>query len=310
MIRDFRFVYSLLFAFLCCTLTPAMDRLPSPPPLGRLVDVGGYRVHVYCTGKGSPAVIITGAGYSSDWGLVQPAIASFTQVCTYDHAGIAWSDHLPAGGPVDSCATRVNEVHEALKALHIHGPYVMVGQSLGALVSRYFERTYPQEVAGIVTVDHAFFIVHRSLPPGPPSLFGPPQNAPAPHVIPEGATIGRGHFEKLDRKDYELHQWAASLGGAEIATKSMEIVQACTSEIQAMAGNDPLPMKAQPIIVLRTPRPLITPEEQLLAMSSNSQARVAPESGHYIMIDRPDLVIQAIKDVVNAVRNHTPLETQ
>jgi hypothetical protein len=59
----------------------------SPPPLGKLVDVGGYRVHLYCVGSGSPAVVILGAGYSFDWGLVQPQVARITQVCAYDHSG-------------------------------------------------------------------------------------------------------------------------------------------------------------------------------------------------------------------------------
>jgi len=74
----------------------------APQPLGRLVDVGGYRVHVYCVGNGSPTVVITGAGYSFDWGLVQPEVAKFTRVCAYDHSGIAWSDP----GPKDTCSLR------------------------------------------------------------------------------------------------------------------------------------------------------------------------------------------------------------
>jgi hypothetical protein len=73
-----------------------------PAPLGKLVDVGGYRVHLYCTGTGSPTVVIVGAGFSFDWGLVQPEVAKFTQVCSYDHSGIGWSDP----GPKDSCSLR------------------------------------------------------------------------------------------------------------------------------------------------------------------------------------------------------------
>jgi hypothetical protein len=90
----------------------------SPPPLGKLVDVGGYKVHLYCTGAGSPTVVIVGAGFSFDWGLVQPEVANITQVCSYDHSGIAWSDD----GPADSCALRVREIHEALKNAGIKGP--------------------------------------------------------------------------------------------------------------------------------------------------------------------------------------------
>src|ERR1700693_2359389 len=74
----------------------------SPAPLGQLVDVGGYRVHLYCTGSGSPTVVIIGAGFSFDWGLVQPEVARTTQMCSYDHSGTAWSDD----GPTDSCSLR------------------------------------------------------------------------------------------------------------------------------------------------------------------------------------------------------------
>src|SRR5208282_2624656 len=99
----------------------------APEPLGKLVDVGGYRVHLYCTGTGSPTVVIVGAGYSFDWGLVQPEVAKFTQVCSYDHSRIAWSDD----GPKDSCSLRVGEVHTALRNTGINGSYVLVGHSLG-----------------------------------------------------------------------------------------------------------------------------------------------------------------------------------
>jgi hypothetical protein len=94
-----------------------------PPPIGKLVDVGGYKVHLYCTGTGSSTVVIVGAGFSFDWGLVQPEVAKSTQVRTYDHSGSAWSDD----GPTDSCTLRVNEIHNALKNAGIKGPYVLVG---------------------------------------------------------------------------------------------------------------------------------------------------------------------------------------
>jgi pimeloyl-ACP methyl ester carboxylesterase len=123
----------------------------APQPLGRMVDVGGYRVHLYCIGSGSPTVVITGAGYSFDWGLVQPEVAKFTRVCAYDHSGVAWSDP----GPMDKCSLRVGEIHSALKNANITGPYVLVGHSLGALVSRLYASKYEGEVAGMVIVDHA-----------------------------------------------------------------------------------------------------------------------------------------------------------
>src|SRR5437667_957900 len=196
---------SLPVATLCQTATTAQN---SPSPLGKLVDVGGYRVHLYCMGTGSPAVVIVGAGFSFNWGLVQPEVAKFTQVCSYDHSGIGWSDE----GPKDSCSLRVNEVHTALKNARIKGPYVLVGHSLGGLVARVYARQYPDEVAGMVFVDHAFA-------PGPLTFSGTPSSdakalPPAPPPMPlspsGGAPVAIGiegdpNFSKLSDRDRELH---------------------------------------------------------------------------------------------------------
>src|SRR5579859_7534694 len=84
-----------LVSSLCLTANPALDRV-QPPVLGKLIDVGGYRVHIYCTGTGTPTVIVVGGGFSFDWGLVQPEVAAFTRICTYDPSGTAWSDPFGA----------------------------------------------------------------------------------------------------------------------------------------------------------------------------------------------------------------------
>src|ERR1700761_1677951 len=86
---------TLFTALLLSVALTARSQTPShsrPAPLGRLVDVGGYRVHLYCTGQGSPTVMIVGAAFSVDWQLVQPEVAKFTLVCTFDPSGTAWSD--------------------------------------------------------------------------------------------------------------------------------------------------------------------------------------------------------------------------
>ncbi len=88
----------------------------TPAPLGKLVDVGGYRVHLYCTGAGSPAVITVGAALSFDWALVQPDVARFTQVCAYDHSGVGWSE----SGPKDSLSGLSLEFLKRWGALHAY----------------------------------------------------------------------------------------------------------------------------------------------------------------------------------------------
>src|SRR5258705_3869426 len=184
--------FSVLQIMLCLlpiaiAAQPTGTKQNSPPPLGKLVDVGGYRVHLYCTGAGSPTVVIVGAGFSFDWGLVQPEVASVTQVSSYDHSGIAWSDD----GPTDSCALRVSEIHEALKNAGIKGPYVLVGHSLGALVARLYAGQYPNDVAGVVFVDHAISVIKKGPPPHPGAAGFPPM-PPPPASPPRGGknTIG------------------------------------------------------------------------------------------------------------------------
>ena len=99
----------------------AAQTSPAPAPLGNLVDVGGYRVHLYCTGSGSPVVMVVGGGFSVDWALVQPEAAKFTAVCTYDVSGTVWSDP----GPVLTCRERVNEIHKLVQAARLNPPLVL-----------------------------------------------------------------------------------------------------------------------------------------------------------------------------------------
>src|SRR5204863_16667 len=184
----------------------------TPAPLGKLVDVSGYRVHLYCTGTGSPTVVIVGAGFSFNWGLVQPEVARFTQVCSYDHSGIGWSE----SGPKDSCSLRVSEVHTALRNAGIKGPYVLVGHSLDGMVARLYAGRYPDEVAGMVFVDHAAHFGMMFGPPPPGDAKVPPPMPPQMPSTPSGGgPVAFGiesdpNFSKLSSRDRELHLWAMS----------------------------------------------------------------------------------------------------
>ncbi|MDE3196932.1 MAG: alpha/beta fold hydrolase, partial [Acidobacteriota bacterium] len=126
-----------------------------PAPLGSLVDGAGYRVHLYCTGSGSPTVVVAGGGFSFDWGLVQPEISALTRICTYDPSGTAWSDPVPAQR-TPTCSDRVTELHEVLYRASVSRPVVLVGFSIGGLYARLYAARYPDEVAGMVIVDHGF----------------------------------------------------------------------------------------------------------------------------------------------------------
>jgi pimeloyl-ACP methyl ester carboxylesterase len=133
------------------SLAEAADAKAYPPP-GRLVDVGGYSLHINCTGTGTPTVVIdAGLGdWSTVWAWVQPDVAKATRICTYDRAGYGWSDPGPLPRNAEQFA---KELHTLLHEANIPGPYVMVGHSLGGLTVRVFTGMYPSEVAGVVLID-------------------------------------------------------------------------------------------------------------------------------------------------------------
>jgi pimeloyl-ACP methyl ester carboxylesterase len=277
-----------------------------------LIDVGGYRVHLYCMGAGSPAVVIVGAGFSFNWGLVQPEVAKFVQVCAYDHSGIGWSD----SGPADSCALRVREVHTALKNDGIKGPYVFVGHSLGALVARVYAGQYPEEVAGMVFVDHAVDFRHLVKGDLKSSAVSPPAAAPS---TPPGPTLGRPmgieddpNFQKLSSRDRELHSWAMGLARNQMALRTnANINPACFSDAEAIVQKHPHPLGNKPLVDVSTDEErnpgYVKLQTELLSLSQDSKEIIAEKSSHFVIIDRPDVVIDAISRVVQSVRNKAKL---
>ncbi len=291
----------------------------TPAPLGKLVNVGGYRVHLYCMGRGSPTVVIVGAGFSFDWGLIQPEIAKSTQVCAYDHSGIGWSD----SGPKDSCSLRVSEVHNALKNAGIKGPYVLVGHSLGAVVARLYTGRYPDEVVGLVFVDHAFGpgMDPKEVPPPPPSKA---------QIFIGGGIEGDPNFGKLSSRDRQLHIWAMSQTRNQVALSvNLDIMPQCVTEADALIKENSHPLGNKPLIDIsndveplasklnakfdfpnaktQTASPYAKLQSDLLSLSQNSKQMIAENSGHFVIIDRPDVVIDAIKQVLTSARNKAPL---
>jgi pimeloyl-ACP methyl ester carboxylesterase len=143
-----------------------------PPAIGQLVDVGGYRLNLYCSGEGSPTVVFDAgagaAGYS--WSEIHAAVAGRTRACWFDRAGMGWSDT----GPYPRTAAQMSrELHTLLQRARVPGPYVLVGHSLGGLNARIYAGLYLGEVAGAVLVDAAHedeprrapkFMLGRDLP--------------------------------------------------------------------------------------------------------------------------------------------------
>ncbi len=141
----------MLIGYIYEPIAEAADAKAYPPP-GQMVDVGGYRLHINCTGEGSPTVVIeSGWGdMSASWGWVQPEVAKTTRICTYDRAGMGWSESSPQPRTAREFA---KELHTLLAKANEPGPYVLVGHSLGGYTMRVYAHDYPGEVAGLVLID-------------------------------------------------------------------------------------------------------------------------------------------------------------
>jgi pimeloyl-ACP methyl ester carboxylesterase len=263
-------------------LMAAAGAAQTPP--GSLIEVGGYRVHLYCTGTGTPTVMIVG-GFSFDWALVQPEVAKFTRVCTYDASGNAWSE--PDPGPEPTCRGRVDEIHRVLANAKIEGPYVLAGFSAGALFARLYAKEYRSEVAALVFVDHAYFPANAAPLPISSGPDSPPVLITATPI--DIGTEDEPGFDKLPVRIRDLHRWATSRNPARPNSKMAE---ACISKVgNATLGDLPL------VVVSTANDSRGYPELQkgLLALSRNSRQLIAARSFHSIEISQPEIVVRAIR---------------
>ncbi len=278
---------------------PAPAQTPDPP--GRLVDVGGYRVHLYCTGSGSPTVLVAGAGFSFDWALVQPEVARFTTICTYDVSGTAWSDP----GPPLTCRARVDEIHKLVRAAHLDVPLVLVGLSIGGCVVRLYAAEYPSDVAGLVIVDHAF---RPDLDPDAGKQRPTPSSTvdSLPVLIsqtPIALTVeDMSNFQRLPERIQHLHRWAA---GLHPNLPTWEAAEECLAQLKTAAPG-PFSLHDLPLAVVSTANPARGYERlqnELIALSHRSIQLIAEKSFHAVEIDQPEVVVDATRRVVDRVRH-------
>jgi pimeloyl-ACP methyl ester carboxylesterase len=280
------------------------------PPPGRLVDVGGYQLHIQCVGAGSPTVVLDAGlgGTSLDWSLVQTAMGRTTQVCAYDRAGMGWSDPSPQPRTPGQIA---RELHTLLTNAGIPGPYVLVGHSLAGKNVRMFALQHPAEVAGMVLVDARSEYVDERTSPAAAEGF-------------QQAMAAQESMYRLARVSGIARLFGASLWGtpgvpaATSATMALfsgkqSAVDATTAEARERAASDAElraapPLGALPLIVLASGQNMKqdadwpAAQRGQAALSTNGQLIVAEGSSHYIQFDQPALVIDAVRQVVAQVR--------
>lgn len=285
-------------------IAEAADAKAYPPP-GQLVDVGGYRLHINCTGTGSPTVVIdAGLGdWSTGWGFVQPEVANTTRVCTYDRAGWAWSEVGPL--PRDA-AQFAKELHTLLKNANIPGPYLMVGHSLGGLTVRVFVHDYSSEVAGVVLIDSMTPQQFAQSPAGVQTQLDTKSRPFNPLVA-----LARVGFVRLFAKPLGILPSAPPSADAYYALGvTPQNAQAFVDDSRGMPASGAQASAVKtfgdlPLIVL-TARLNAMPgwqawQTELLQLSSNSQQLFA-ESDHNIEFEAPDAAIAAILQMVRQVR--------
>lgn len=287
------------------SLAEAADAKAYPPP-GQLVDVGGYRLHINCTGSGSPTVvIIAGLGdWSTSWaGSVQPEVAKTARICTYDRAGLGWSDEglLPR-----DAAGAARDLHTLLQNANIPGPYILVGHSLGGLIARVFANDHPSEVAGVVLVDS---MSPDQIPDQTDEALA--QSGSRSHPFSMEALLARFGIARLIVKLPGTAPAVPPEMGAyyplyirpqTFQTTADEFQGVPISGVQAAAvksfGGLPLIVLTAKLNVDRNWQELQT---GLLQLSTNSRQLFA-ESGHNIQGDAPEAVVEAILQMIRQVR--------
>jgi pimeloyl-ACP methyl ester carboxylesterase len=270
-----------------------VDETRYKPP-GRLVDVGGRRLHLYCIGSGAPAVILeAGLGWGlGTWRQVQPKVADTTQVCSYDRAGYGWSD---VGPPPRTSKQIAEELHSLLQKGEVHGPYVLVGHSIGGLYLQYYAAKYATEVAGMVLVESS----HQQEGNHPPSGLS----------LLAMEVVGATGLARLLIRYGDPTMDAVYSSNKTYATpfKELGVVGTSAEEVR----NARLSLGDRPLIVLTAGRrdhdeSWRKLQLDLLTLSSNSKRIVAEGSGHRIQNDQPDVVVAAIRDVVERSRGRKP----
>jgi len=310
------------------------DRRGFPPP-GRLVRVNNRLMHIYATGQGAPTVVFeSGMGASClSWTLVQPAVAHFSRAVSYDRAGHGWSD--PAHDP-RTAQQIAHELRALLTAADVPGPYVLVAHSFGGYVSRAFAHLYRDEIVGMVLVDSIHPDEWEN--PTPEQLMMVRVGLRYARIAAWLARLGVVRFclARVAKGSPRLGRAAANAFGSRVSSTVERIageirkLPAPTVPIVRGFWSQPknfislgqhvatLPVSAAqaaavtslgdlPVVVLsgdHHPAPYADWQRDLAQLSSRGVQLLAGDCGHWIHLDRRELVTEAIRQIVAAVRQN------
>lgn len=293
----------------------AVAQTPAAVLTGELIDIGGRSLYLECGGIGEPTVILeSGFGNNaqiwdsialppdSDEIAVLPAVAAFTSVCAYDRPGtILDLDHRSRSDPVPmprTAADVVADLHALLMAAAIPGPYVLVGHSFGGIVVRLYAATYPEDIVGMVLVDAADEGLHNRLRAAMTEDQWAIYEQTTSEVPPELAAYADRERVDLDASFGQLQEAAAAQ-----PLPPMPLVV-------LTRGVNHLGAEAESALPPGFPIDVIEPawqagQNELALLVPGARHVIATNSAHYIQLDEPGLVIDAIRQVVEAVREPT-----
>ena len=285
----------------------------APAVPGKLVDIGGRRLHLNCTGTGSPTVVVENGGgaFSIDWALVQPAVSQFTRICTYDRASYAWSDP----GPLRDLPEQTIADFELLLRLgDVQAPYVFVGQSIGGILVRDYQRRIPERTAGLVLVDPTHdeglaYIIDGKPKPVPlvtreelqdfmKTLMA--KNAAAPR-LPEKVSAP---FDRLPAELQTVRLWAEREYALDQDRQRTPFLGEAQRQqliaLRALRRSESHPLGNLPLVVVTNG--VNKQKAELSELSSSGSAVVAENSCHEVHVCTPNVVIDAIRTVVRAAQ--------
>jgi len=278
-------------------LATRKDLAATPPP-GQLVDIGGYRLHLWCTGTGAPAVILdTGLGGSSaGWGFVQPDVAQFTRVCSYDRAGMGYSDP----GPSPRTARQIASELVRLLDRSGMGPVVLVGASIAGFNVRVFASDHPERAAGLVLVDAS----HEADAHEVPSMA---RFVPVLSTLGVLRLLGVSFGERVESLPPSVQRYAKATSfrsaGYQAAADEIIHIEESVSEVRSSRRQLTIP-----VVVVTGARGANENwrklQHDLTSLSERGCLMIARQSGHVVQVDQPEVVVDAIRGVVETARGH------
>jgi pimeloyl-ACP methyl ester carboxylesterase len=308
------------------------QRFPAP---GRLIDIGGYRLHLEQKGQGAPTVVFEAGvvATSLSWSLVQPEVARFTSTASYDRAWLGWSDSTDAPRDIRQV---VRELDLLLDRAGVDTPIILVAHSYGALVARMYQIRRPARVGGIVLVDpmalrewtppsvalralldrgirlsyRGLWLAHLGVVRFALNLLAGGGRR-LPKLIARAGS-GRasaftdrivGQIRKLPAESWPLVQahWSNPKCFEGMA-RYLEKLPESAAVVAAEAP--PVALRGVPSVVLSADSAALHErrEHEALAQDAGARLETVESTGHWIQIDRPDAVIAAVRDMVARIR--------